>query len=236
MIIGLCDDDMENIEYMKECIIEEYRKKYDVSNLKFNIYNNSDKLIELYIQDKNDVVFIDIELENGKIGFDIARKLSKLKKNPAIVYMSSYEIYASKGYVCRPLGFVRKKYAAEDLELVMAEIVTYLDNECSKITFYNGSKSLEIDASSIYYVEVFDHELFVSTVDDEIQVRDQLTRHLAELENYGFIVVRRGVAVNYRYIKNICNYEITLVNGKVFKISKDRFSDVKRQWIVNRFM
>lgn len=56
-------------------------------------------------------------------------------------------------------GVYKKKYASEDLKMVMDEIKLYLGEEYRTITFNNNTKRVELNVNDIYSVEVFNHQL-----------------------------------------------------------------------------
>lgn len=39
---------------------------------------------------------------------DVAKIITRMNRNAGIVYITNYEEYAIKAFVCRPLGFIRK--------------------------------------------------------------------------------------------------------------------------------
>mgnify|MGYP000777866814 FL=1 len=180
---------------------------------------------------------MDIELENKSIGFDVARILCRQNKNIAIIYMSNHDHYVTKSFVCRPLGFIRKKYASEDLKMVMDEIKLYLGEEYRTITFNNNTKRVELNANDIYSVEVFNHQLrIVLKNNKDITIRDQMVKHIEELEENGFIQVRRGIVVNSRYIKNIKEANLIMDNGEMYPIGRENVTKVKQQWLNKRLL
>ena len=235
--IAICDDDAENLQYMKEKICVAFEKNCDKEKLDILVFSTGSELIEANIATKLDVVFMDIELENNSLGFDVARKLCEQRKNIPIVYMTNHEHYVTKSFVCRPLGFVRKHYAMEDLDMVMKEVMRYLTEEYKAMIFYNNTKTVKLYVNEIYVVEVFNHELIISLVNNKtISIRDNLSGHINELEENGFILVRRGVAVNVRYINKIEGDVLTLSNGEKYSIGRDNISKVKQQWLDKRYL
>ena len=112
--LAICDDDNENMSYMKEKINEAFIKSGYNDEIIYNLFNTGEELVNAHIANELDIVFMDIELENKSIGFDVARILCRQNKNIAIIYMSNHDHYVTKSFVCRPLGFIRKKYASEN--------------------------------------------------------------------------------------------------------------------------
>ena len=180
--LAICDDDNENMSYMKEKINEAFIKSGYNDEIIYNLFNTGEELVNAHIANELDIVFMDIELENKSIGFDVARILCRQNKNIAIIYMSNHDHYVTKSFVCRPLGFIRKKYASEDLKMVMDEIKLYLGEEYRTITFNNNTKRVELNANDIYSVEVFNHQLrIVLKNNKDITIRDQMVKHIEEL-------------------------------------------------------
>lgn len=235
--LAICDDDNENMSYMKEKINEAFIKRGYNDEIIYNLFNTGEELVNAHIANKLDIVFMDIELENKSIGFDVARILCRQNKNIAIIYMSNHDHYVTKSFVCRPLGFIRKKYASEDLKMVMDEIKLYLGEEYRTITFNNNTKRVELNVNDIYSVEVFNHQLrIVLKNNKDITIRDQMVKHIEELEENGFIQVRRGIVVNSRYIKNIKEANLIMDNGEMYPIGRENVTKVKQQWLNKRLL
>ena len=235
--LAICDDDNENLHYMKETINEAFLNSDYNGEIVYNLFHTGEELVNANIANKLDIVFMDIELENKSIGFDIARKLCRQNKDIAIIYMSNHDHYVTKSFVCRPLGFIRKKYASEDLKMVMDEIKLYLGEEYKTITFNNNTKTLELNVNDIYSVEVFNHKLrIVLKNNKDITVRDQIVKHIGELEENGFIQVRRGIVVNARYIDNIKETTLIMSNGETYPIGRENVTRVKQQWLCKKLL
>lgn len=237
MRFAICDDDTENLQYMKEQICVAFEKNCDKEELDISVFSTGRELIEANIAAQVDVVFMDIELENNSLGFDVARRLCEQRKNIPIVYMTNHDHYVTKSFVCRPLGFVRKHYAKEDLDMVMKEVMRYLREEYKVMTFYNNTKTVELYVNEIYAVEVFNHELVISLANKKsISIRDSFSGHINELEENGFVLARRGVAVNAKYIKELEGFDLTLSNGVKYSVGRDHINKVKQRWLDKRYL
>ena len=57
----------------------------------YNLFNTGEELVNAHIANKLDIVFMDIELENKSIGFDVARILcrTKIKNICNYIYVQS---------------------------------------------------------------------------------------------------------------------------------------------------
>lgn len=108
--IAICDDDENIMKRIVPVIESVYKEKYAEKGvgISFFYYRDGDKLVDNYIRDNIDVVFMDIELDNNVSGFEVAKRLGTIITDPGIVYMTNYDQYVYESFVCRPLGFIRK--------------------------------------------------------------------------------------------------------------------------------
>ena len=77
--LAICDDDNENMSYMKEKINEAFIKSGYNDEIIYNLFNTGEELVNAHIANKLDIVFMDIELENKSIGFDVGYCADKIK-------------------------------------------------------------------------------------------------------------------------------------------------------------
>ena len=127
---AICDDDKTYAEKMKALILQTFQLPQPVECV---IYLNQEQILKYYREDKIDIIFMDIEF-GDVIGFQVARRLSMQDSQLAVVYMTNYEHYITEAFVCRPLGFIRKSHAEDDLQIYAVEIyghdmVILLDDE-----------------------------------------------------------------------------------------------------------
>lgn len=98
--LAICDDDNENMSYMKEKINEAFIKSGYNDEIIYNLFNTGEELVNAHIANELDIVFMDIELENKSIGFDVARILCRQNKTlqlyicPITTIMSLRVLYA----------------------------------------------------------------------------------------------------------------------------------------------
>ena len=87
MIIGIVDDEALWAEKIKE-YIEEYLALVDVKDYRINLYADEKSLLPEV--DNIDLLFLDVELADGKNGFDIAEHIQQLECDMKICFLTSY--------------------------------------------------------------------------------------------------------------------------------------------------
>ncbi len=226
---AICDDEASYLNYMANIFKESYKRCSDGKDeVECILYESGDELLENYINDKIDVVFMDIEC-GDRLGFDIAKELVKITKNPGIVYMTNYTSYITQAFVCRPLGFISKKNISSDIDYTMANVAEYLEEIKRVIIFHDGTKELVVNVNKIKAVNVFNHRLDISLTDRNINIAGQLSDCEKALLDYGFIKISRGTIINAKYITSIVRCDVYMEEDK-YRISRDRVKDVYAAW------
>ena len=175
---AICDDDKVYAEKMKALILQTFHLPQPVECV---IYLNQEQILKCYREDKIDIVFMDIEF-GDTIGFQVARRLSMQDSQLAVVYMTNYEHYITEAFVCRPLGFIRKSHAEDDLQIAGQEIRRFIGQKYSRFVFGGGMAVVEVPLYKVYAVEIYGHDMVILLADENIRVRDKLMRVEDELE------------------------------------------------------
>lgn len=223
----ICDDDetyaMHFINELKK-LENIYKEKFDciyyrdIKNLKEKITNAT----------KADIYFIDIEF-GDVIGMDVARIITNYNKNAGIVYITNYEEYAIKAFVCRPIGFIRKKHK-EDINITMDKVVAYVREKIVLYKFMNNKSEKVINLATVLYLQMSNHNMKIYISGDCIDVRDKLSRVEKDIVKKGFIKINRSCLVNMNYINNINEDKVILTDGTILYISGNKQSMITREW------
>lgn len=69
MRIAICDDSVADAEYLKKLCLS--RKEYE--NFVIDAYANGTDLLEIHLNDKYDIIFLDVDMPNQN-GIEIGKK------------------------------------------------------------------------------------------------------------------------------------------------------------------
>lgn len=222
----ICDDDEKYaIHFINE--LKKFEKKYQE---KFDCiyYRDIKGLKKKIINVKADIYFIDIEFGNV-IGMDVAKFITNYHKNAGIVYITNYEEYAIKAFVCRPIGFIRKKHE-EDINITMDKVIAYVRQKNILYKFMNNKSDKVINLATILYLQMSNHNMNIYINGDCINVRDKLSRVEKDMLKNGFIKINRSCLVNMNYIDNINEDKVILTDGTILYITGNKQSLITREW------
>lgn len=227
---GICDDDFEFAEKFKDDILDYCDKKFEGRyEIECVCYNNAQDAIDNFRKDSIDVYFLDIEFGDVS-GMDIARRLEKLSTDFGCVYVTNYEHYASKAFVCRPLGFIRKMYIEDDIGMVIASVFEYLERDKRLFIFMDNLREIPARLGNVQYIQMYGHNMMLALIDKEFRIRDQLSRVEDLLCEQGFIKINRSCIVNLKFIEDVRDTDIIMMNQKVLHTSAERRRDIFIKW------
>ena len=85
--------------------------------------------------------------------------------------------------------------------------------------------------SDICYLEVFGHKLVIHLSDGRVeQLNYSLSQARELLPQDRFLQCRRSYLVNKQAARSLRRYEITLGNGEVVPVSKQRYREVEEEF------
>ena len=197
--------------------------------------SNQEQILKCYREDKIDIVFMDIEF-GDTIGFQVARRLSRQDSQLAVVYTTNYEHYITEAFVCRPLGFIRKSHAEDDLQIAGQEIRHFIGQKYSRFVFGCGTAVVEVPLYKVYAVEIYGHDMVILLDDENICVRDKLMRVEDELEAHDFVKISRGRMVHLKYVTAIEGKTVRLHENYEFAVSADKISMLKSRWLAYKML
>lgn len=174
---------------------------------KIRTFTNYDKNFEEVIKRKSSKIYIlDIELENGISGIDIARKIREYDWTSTIIILTShgemgYEVLKAQIMV---LDFISK---FEDYKLKLTEIINMIiEKESNKGVIHYKSKgtSYRIDISSIIYIvkELLSRQCKIVTINGEYYINCTLNEIISHLDE-NFYLTHRSCIVNTSYIQHV---------------------------------
>ena len=231
--IAICDDEVLCASKLKS-LVSEYMQKKQLG-YEIDIYSSGVELCELGVEvARYQIVFLDINMA-GLDGIETAKKLREFCKELFIVFVTADIHYTLEGYKVEAIRYVLKN--TPDFRETIFES---LDAICEKMNcvagyesfdFREGKKKFSIDR--IAYIESNLHMLHFWVLERDY-VEYTLYGTLNDLEDrfrkYDFVRVHQSYLVNLKFIANVVNYKVYLVNGTVLSAPRSKFKYVRERF------
>lgn len=232
MKIAICDDD----KVFRESTAISIERLFEERNIECSVhtFENGEKLLVGYKEERFDAVFLDIEMPLLD-GFETARKLIAINPEINIVFISNKETMVYSSYEYSPLWFIPKSQMyllPEAINKIIAKIENQKIEE-SCISFgIEKNKLAVIDVKNTLYIKSESH--YVRIYHENGAVSESYRNTLDFMENrlsdYGFIRCHERCLVNYRKIYTIKAGNCILFNGEKIPISRSRMEKTKESY------
>lgn len=188
--------------------------------LRHFLFDNAVQFLDGY-KSQYDIVFMDIELPDLN-GMDAARRLRLLDDSVVLIFVTHLSQYAVKGYEVDALDYILKplNYPALALKLQRAVARRRRGGE-AEITLSTNSGLVRLMASSLKYVEIYNHHIVYHTESDDYTTYGTLKQIEDSLPKQEFYRCSSSYIVNLRHVTKIDGLT-AIVDGKPLPISRMR--------------
>lgn len=214
--IAICDDCVAFIHEI-EYIIMQYQNNYK-KTIKIHSFVSGESLISSikanYIPD---IVFLDIDLNENKLGTNIGKEIKKINPNILLIYISGYTCYYKELVVSEPFSFIEKPLDPESVVYVLQTAIDRLYYLKEKFLFTYKSNRVfnKIDLKDVIYFESQHRIINTYMKTDEIisfyEKLDNIENQVEDIYPY-FLRINKSYYVNYYYIDKHSSSFITIKN------------------------
>lgn len=225
----IIEDEKSSMEYLMS-ILEQNHKNITILGWASNV----DDAVMLITTKKPDIVFLDIQLNDGS-GFDVLDRI-KNKMTFEVIFTTGFLDYKERAmdyfafyYLNKPiqkseikkvLNMYELKRSAFDMQKYLA-FKDQLESKNQKLTFFEKNEYLSLRVSDIIYCEAAgSYTLVYNTQRESLISSKNLKRIEGVIEGDDFHRVHRSFLVNLKHIKSFSNDGIlTMSNDNKITIS-----------------
>lgn len=221
MRIGICDDDINQIEQLTIMINEN-------GNHQVFTYYSSEELFFVHANQNIplDCLFLDIQMLEMN-GIDCAKKIREFDEDIQIIFLTSIADFVFKGYEVNALRYILKPISQEKLTDILKLVEDKI--KVNQQSIYVNKEKIIID--DIMYVESIGHYCEIVTVNNILSTKIAFKELLVMLENK-LIQIHRSYLVNFKYVNSIKKCNCYLVNNKILPISRS-FNKIANQKFID---
>ena len=231
MNIVICDDQINELENIKQIVIE-YAKTHPELFIKITCFSNPLDMPD-YINknDVPDIALLDICMP-GILGTEIAKELkSKGKDSTDIIFLTTSSDFAVEAFALHVDDYLTKPFTKERLTDTLDRIIEKR-NKRLFVPVTCGREIHRIDLYQVLYMESKNH-----TIEIYLKSGKSIKTHtsLADMKNMfhivkGFISVGASYVVNLRCVQSILQTELVMINGQSIPIPRRLRNDVREQY------
>lgn len=221
--VAICDDDyliahkIENIIWTT-CNREKIKVDTEV------YYNGITLAQEVCTGQKFDLIYLDIEMENGD-GISAAKSIRRKDENAIIIFVSSYDKYMMELFRLDVFSFIKKPIDNDTFSKTFLEANQKICSKNFFFTFKYRNQEYKILCSEILYFESKGRQISIHEKSGEVCVfNGKLSDVEKNLERgkIPFLRIHQSYLVNYFGIRSKTKSEVTLINGVGLPISEDK--------------
>ena len=228
--LAIVDDDATYRSEIKK-LLDKYE---DESGEKFKAieYTDGDELIEKYEPDF-DIILMDVEMEFMD-GMTAASSIRKVDNEVIIIFITNMPQYAIKGYQVGALDYIIKPISYYPFSQTMKKAIGRRKTTDKKyiIASQRGVKQ-KIDAGTIRYVEVINHDLIFHTNEGNINAKGSLKDVMKQLQSEDFFLCNKGYLINLEFVDAVDGNDVKIGNEmlQVSRAKKKPLIDALNQYM-----
>ena len=225
MKIGIVEDEAVWRDKIQAVIEEYFKDKNILSEIKS--YSSGKDFME---DADTDLLFLDIELEEGEDGFDIAEQLMHFGNQCKVCFLTSHTEMARLGYRVNAFRYIAKKH----LEEINEALDFFLETRIQDRIIYckdNTGICKKINLNELLLIETYGRKLKYRMLDgSEYFCEGRISETAKNLSQFGFFQIQRSYIVNLKYIEKVNSREVALCNGVEVVIGRAHSKEFKKEF------
>ncbi|MDD3429615.1 MAG: LytTR family DNA-binding domain-containing protein [Oscillospiraceae bacterium] len=178
------------------------------------------------------LIFLDVSF-NASAVLEFAKTLHFSNKSLLIILTSNDSGCAVSGYECGAVGYLVKPYHEEKIKATLTRIFTQSRKD-KILVMKEGARTRVFSLTDIYCFESMDKTIMIRFSSHSELFTAKLNNIFSLLPKHMFIQCHKSYIVNMQCITQIKKFEISLSNGIVVPVGKQRYAQVYQE-VLNFF-
>ena len=229
MKIILCEDEVQQQEWMRETILEWQR--HTQTAVELFIYSSGE---ELFFKKEEwvdaDTIILDIELKDMN-GMEIAKEIRRTDANVKLFFVTGYEKYVFEGYEVGAVSYIMKPIDKAKLFQTLDKVKSMCKEAEQYLLIEESIQTKRIYLKDVMYIESMGHYCKIVTTHETIQVRERISDLIEKTAEGKFFACHRSYHVNMAYVRRITKKDIILDDETVIPIARGKWEGVNKAFI-----
>ena len=210
--VAIVEDDQHFSTQLRD-FLQTYSRENGVE-FQITTFSDGDEITENY-RAEYDIILMDIQMRFMD-GMTAAEKIRTSDDEVTILFITSAPQYAIRGYRVGAMDYILKPIEYKAFSESLSRAVRNLKKKSGKFIMINvrgGRRKLE--AGQIRFVEVFDHDLVIHTLTEDIETKGSMNAVETELMGESFYKCSKGCLVNLQYVDGMVGSEIVIGDDRI---------------------
>lgn len=218
MRIAICDDNVLTCETLRDEIERHYRSL----DILIDLFSSGEKLLERIGEGtvRYEILLLDIEMD-GIGGMETAKALHDAHVQTRIIFVTSHEEFARKGYEVAAFRYLVKPVHTQELISAVEAARQEVLGE-KRILLQKDGETQVLYSGEITYVEAMNQEMAYHTAKETLLQRERIEHCEALLAGCDFYRIHRSYLVNMHHIKSTAKREVLLSTQERLPVSRLR--------------
>lgn len=225
MNIAICEDNELTALEIKNSVVDIFAR----SNIECAVdiyscagsFESSDK--------EYDLIFLDCRLPD-KNGIDVGRQLREKGDEAVLIFVTAYNEYVYDSFEVNAFRYILKPINKAMLTKSVNSFIDYYEKG-AYVEVPTSHKSHIIKLSEIIYIEANDKRSVVRLLNQSIDSTKSIADYQEEITSPAFFRTHRRFLLNMKYIADINNNIITLVNSERVEVSRRNVAAFNKAYI-----
>ena len=225
--VTVCDDCEEDLAKIKK-ELEKYKNSKH-TNMQVSYFHSPEALLfELDEKKVSDIYILDVAMPKIN-GFQVAKKIRSLSTTSVILFLTTVEDLAPKGYRYKALRYIIKFNLQRDFTEAMDSAVSELEDASKNtIMMHYYTDYWRVPYKDIVFVTKAPRQVIVTTTSlGELSDPRGIQEFYNALNDNRFIFIDRSCFVNIDYISRIIGYSVVLTTEHVLPVSRRSMQNLK---------
>lgn len=226
MRIAVCDDEKLMLDKMKLCLEKYMQEKEFRADISY--YESGEELLK-NIYDKIDIYILDVEMKELN-GIETAKKIRELDQQAIIIFATAHLEYATKGYSVKAYRYLLKPISYNDIKKELDGAMQSVFMHKTKVMVkVSANSALMVNVDDIYYITTYNHiTKYIIPNGQDLTTKEALSKIEVMPEFHGFYRIHNSYLVSMDKIEKFTSNEVTLKNGDVIPMSRNRAKKFKQ--------
>ena len=239
MRLAICDDDLKEVENLKEQL-NAYQHLHEEESFVYKAYSNPVVFLEDWKRNPCDIAMLDIVMPHMS-GIQLGSEIKKINPNTILIFLTTSREFALDAYSLRAERYILKPVTREGLfeALDYAHRINFAGDKVFNIKTVSGNAAIKYE--QILYIEMSARRMIVHLTDGSeitsIYLRSTFSETVAELlDSRNFVLTHKSFLANMSYVRTYSSSVLTLQANKRSKeeqlpISRQHTASVKQNYL-----